>query len=75
MMSNFFDIGGHSLLATQIVSRVEALYEVKFPLKVLFQNATIEGMASYIDTTLWARGDQDKADDVEDDDDMEEFEI
>jgi len=75
VMSNFFDIGGHSLLATQIVSRVEALYEVKFPLKVLFQNATIEGMASYIDTTLWARGDQDETDNVEDDDDMEEFEI
>jgi len=75
VMSNFFDIGGHSLLATQIVSRVEALYEVKFPLKVLFQNATIEGMANYIDTTLWARGEQDETDDVEDDDDMEEFEI
>ncbi|OUS00632.1 hypothetical protein A9Q81_10395 [Gammaproteobacteria bacterium 42_54_T18] len=75
MMSNFFDIGGHSLLATQIVSRVEALYEVKFPLKVLFQNATIEGMANYIDTTLWARGEQQEEADVEDDDDMEEFEI
>ncbi|OUS31223.1 hypothetical protein A9Q99_04290 [Gammaproteobacteria bacterium 45_16_T64] len=76
VLSNFFDVGGHSLLATQIVSRVEALYEVKFPLKVLFQSASIEGMANYIDTTLWARGGL-EAEEVEgeDDDDMEEFEL
>ena len=72
---NFFDVGGHSLLATQIVARVKELYNVEFSMRVLFEVSTIEGMANYVETTLWARGDLNNADSSEDDDDMEEFEI
>lgn len=72
---NFFDVGGHSLLATQIVARVKELYNVEFSMRVLFEVSTIEGMANYVETTLWARGDLENANNAEDDDDMEEFEI
>ncbi|MCG8313828.1 MAG: amino acid adenylation domain-containing protein [Pseudomonadales bacterium] len=72
---DFFALGGHSLLATQIVSRVREKYNVEFPLRALFQSSTVKGMADYIETTLWARGDAPAAESAEDDDDMEEFEI
>jgi len=72
---DFFEIGGHSLVATQIVSRVKEKYEVDFPLKVLFETTTIKGMADYIETVLWASNDSEGVDELEDDEDMEEFEI
>lgn len=72
---DFFALGGHSLLATQIVSRVREKYNVEFPLRALFQSSTVKGMADYIETTLWARGDMAAESDDLDDDDMEEFEI
>lgn len=72
---DFFALGGHSLLATQIVSRVREKYNVEFPLRALFQSSTVKGMADYIETTLWARGDMAAENDDLDDDDMEEFEI
>ncbi len=40
---NFFEIGGHSLLATQVVSRIEKIFRVDYPLTNFFQNPTIEG--------------------------------
>ncbi|MCG8669775.1 MAG: amino acid adenylation domain-containing protein [Pseudomonadales bacterium] len=72
---DFFALGGHSLLATQIVSRVREKYNVEFPLRALFQSSTVKGMANYIETTLWARGEGVTDNEVDEDDDMEEFEI
>lgn len=73
---NFFNIGGHSLLATRVVSRVRDQYGVEFNLKVLFEISTIEGMANYIDTTLWLREQNQSADSPQDDDEeREEFEL
>lgn len=41
---NFFDIGGHSLLATQVISRVEVAFNVKLPLRAIFENPTVAGL-------------------------------
>ncbi len=42
---NFFELGGHSLLATQVISRAREKFHVDVPLRDLFINPTIEGLA------------------------------
>ncbi len=72
----FFDVGGHSLLATQLVARVKERFGIEFSLKNIFEVSTVEGMARYVDTALWAR--QSSANVISsdvDDEDMEEIEI
>jgi acyl carrier protein len=45
---NFFELGGHSLLATRVISRVIKTFNVKVPLKFLFQNPTVADMVVLI---------------------------
>jgi acyl carrier protein len=47
---NFFELGGHSLLATQVVSRVHDNFHLNLPLRSLFENPTIDGLAIIIQT-------------------------
>ncbi|MDE3155806.1 MAG: amino acid adenylation domain-containing protein [Acidobacteriota bacterium] len=42
---NFFELGGHSLLTTRLVSRVRQSLQIDVPLRLAFEQPTIEGFA------------------------------
>jgi amino acid adenylation domain-containing protein len=47
---NFFELGGHSLLATQVITRLQAAFQVEVPLRRLFETPTIADLALAIET-------------------------
>ncbi|MET7339624.1 amino acid adenylation domain-containing protein, partial [Nonomuraea sp. NPDC005650] len=46
---NFFDLGGHSLLATQVTSRIRSTFGTDMALAALFDQPTINSLATLID--------------------------
>jgi amino acid adenylation domain-containing protein len=47
---NFFELGGHSLLAMQLASRMHETFNLKVPLRVIFNHPTVRACANAIDT-------------------------
>ena len=45
---NFFDLGGHSLILTKLANRIQDTFQVRLPLRILFDLPTIEQMAQAI---------------------------
>lgn len=72
---NFFDLGGHSLLAVKLASRTRSKFAIDIALNAIFEFATLEAMATYIDTTQWAQSDTTEASQTDLDQDREEFEL
>lgn len=49
---NFFDLGGHSLLAAQIIHRINQTFEIDLPMRVIFDQPSIAGLALSIEEAL-----------------------
>jgi amino acid adenylation domain-containing protein len=59
VFESFFALGGHSLLAFQIVARARDAFQVDLPLRTLFANPTIAGLAEALSDLQGRRAEYD----------------
>ncbi len=57
VFDDFFDLGGHSLLATQMMSQVRRILGIDLPLRLLFEEPTIEALARTLEESREAAED------------------
>ncbi|RAP29427.1 Bacitracin synthetase 3 (BA3) [Brevibacillus laterosporus] len=50
MEDNFFELGGHSLKAMNMISKINKVFQVDVPFRMIFENPTIAKLATYIAT-------------------------
>ena len=61
---NFFNLGGHSLAAIQVNSRIQQLFNIDVPSKILFEFVTIETLATAVINLLEEQLGEDNIDDL-----------